>query len=190
MGRGISASAGRAADETAKSALQAMLQEVPTADMKGLYAVVQAFKTTLESLGVGSGDVAVLPGGWRHDGGGHAVLYCVEAVTTEFFEFTICNTGEGLDAHPSMADPNSFKIKRKTAYTLPRIPRKRLLNVTTLMYLVCGYPNPPPPPSPPVSSHSAHPFYQVKLRGVISHDNTPEFFVSRGGGPFIGGHHR
>ena len=46
------------------------------------------------------GGACVWPGGWRHQSGGHAVLYIVERTDAEHFSFTVCNTGEGLEYHP------------------------------------------------------------------------------------------
>lgn len=53
------------------------------------------------------GEILIVPGGWSSLPSGHAILFIVQRVLTSEdascpqFTFTACNTGEGIDRHPS-----------------------------------------------------------------------------------------
>eukprot|EP01126_Amoeba_proteus_P051613 TRINITY_DN6178_c0_g2_i1.p1 TRINITY_DN6178_c0_g2~~TRINITY_DN6178_c0_g2_i1.p1 ORF type:complete len:301 (+),score=50.04 TRINITY_DN6178_c0_g2_i1:96-998(+) len=81
------------------------------------------------------GDYVVVPGGWSHDTGGHAILYIVECHDEDDFSFVVCNTGEGLRYHP--ATEKSFpKTKYKVALKLDKIKRERIVNPSPWLLLL------------------------------------------------------
>jgi hypothetical protein len=53
-------------------------------------------------------EIAIVPGGWSSVPAGHAILFIVQRVhasgdvTSPQYTFTVCNTGQGIDHHPSV----------------------------------------------------------------------------------------
>jgi hypothetical protein len=53
------------------------------------------------------GEILIVPGGWSSLPSGHAILFIVQRVlasedaSSPQFTFTACNTGQGIDRHPS-----------------------------------------------------------------------------------------
>lgn len=69
----------------------------------------------------------VLPGGWQQlDGKGHVCLYILRNCGSEKFSFTVCNTGDGLQYHPSKFDQSTGLELKQLAMTIWDIPRERL----------------------------------------------------------------
>ena len=42
----------------------------------------------------------VIPGGWAHDKGGHAIVYVIERAEDGSYAMVVCNTGSGVNYHP------------------------------------------------------------------------------------------
>jgi hypothetical protein len=86
----------------------------------------------------------VLPGGWQGlDGKGHVCLYILRYHGEEKFSFTVCNTGDGLQYHPSKLDPSSGLELKQIAMTIWDIPRDRLLDSSfwVLLFRMQVYPD-------------------------------------------------
>jgi len=61
----------------------------------------------------------VLPGGWQKpEGKSHICLYILRNCGNDRFSFTICNTGEGLEYHPSSFDPTTGIRLKQIAMTI------------------------------------------------------------------------
>lgn len=86
----------------------------------------------------------VLPGGWQMpDGKGHICLYILRNQGEEKFSFTVCNTGDGLQYHPSKFDQSSGLESKQMAMTLWDIPRERLTDSSfwVLLFRMQVYPD-------------------------------------------------
>ena len=60
------------------------------------------------------GDFMIWPLGWRTPDGGHAIMLLVERLEKSSCALVVCNTGEGVEHHPTTAEGYP-KEKRKTA---------------------------------------------------------------------------
>ena len=86
----------------------------------------------------------VIPGGWqRPEGKGHVCLYILRNVGSEKFSFTVLNTGEGLQYHPSKFDQNSGLELKQMAMTIWDIPAHRLTDSSfwVLLFRMQVYPD-------------------------------------------------
>ena len=86
----------------------------------------------------------VLPGGWQKlDGKGHLCLYILRNQGEEKFSFTVCNTGDGLQYHPSKFDQSSGLELKQMAMTIWDIPRDRLTDSSfwVLLFRMQVYPD-------------------------------------------------
>jgi Variant SH3 domain. len=86
----------------------------------------------------------VLPGGWQGlDGKGHVCLYILRYHGEEKFSFTVCNTGDGLQYHPSKLDTCSGLELKQIAMTIWDIPRDRLIDSSfwVLLFRMQVYPD-------------------------------------------------
>ncbi len=63
-----------------------------------------------------NGETIFLPGGWREEKSGHAMLYSFSKVN-EKFEFCIYNTGHGIDNHSSIKENYKTKYNPIVKYT-------------------------------------------------------------------------
>jgi len=87
----------------------------------------QDLKHRLEKLK--PGQLFLAPGGWRNPKGGHAIIYLFQCMSDSEFRFAVCNTGEGVNAHPEDAGADVFpKEKRLTSWLLKGIPREQILD--------------------------------------------------------------
>ncbi|CAE7253094.1 unnamed protein product [Symbiodinium natans] len=93
----------------------------------GAAAWCQSLRKALE--GLKQGDMLLAPGGWIHNKGGHAILYLFQRVRGNEFSFAVCNTGEGVNAHPQDAGAAVFpKEKHVTSWRLTGIPAEKVLD--------------------------------------------------------------
>jgi hypothetical protein len=86
----------------------------------------------------------VIPGGWQKlDGKGHLCLYILRNQGEEKFSFTVCNTGDGLQYHPSRFDQSSGLELKQMAMTVWDIPRERLTDSSfwVLLFRMQVYPD-------------------------------------------------
>lgn len=86
----------------------------------------------------------VLPGGWQQpDGVSHVCLYIVRNCGGDKFSFTVCNTGDGLEYHPSSFDQSSGLQLKQIAMTIWDIPSDRLMDSSfwVLLFRMQVYPN-------------------------------------------------
>ena len=86
----------------------------------------------------------VLPGGWQQpEGKSHICLYIVRNCGGDRFSFTICNTGDGLEYHPSSFDQSSGLQLKQLAMTIWDIPSERLLDSSfwVLLFRMQVYPD-------------------------------------------------
>ncbi len=86
----------------------------------------------------------VLPGGWQKlDGKGHVCLYILRNQGNDKFTFTVCNTGDGLQYHPSKFDQSSGLELKQMAMTIWDIPRDRLTDSSfwVLLFRMQVYPD-------------------------------------------------
>ena len=71
----------------------------------------------------------VIPGGWAHDKGGHAIVYVIERATDGSYAMVVCNTGSGVEYHPPKMLADTYpKTKRCTAMKVPNIPSQRMVD--------------------------------------------------------------
>ncbi len=86
----------------------------------------------------------VLPGGWQQpEGKAHVCLYIVRNCGNDKFSFTVCNTGDGLEYHPSSFDQSSGLQLKQMAMTIWDIPSARLLDSSfwVLLFRMQVYPD-------------------------------------------------
>lgn len=86
----------------------------------------------------------VLPGGWQKlDGKGHLCLFILRNQGNEKFSFTVCNTGDGLQYHPSKFDQSSGLELKQMAMTIWDIPMQRLTDSSfwVLLFRMQVYPD-------------------------------------------------
>jgi hypothetical protein len=86
----------------------------------------------------------VLPGGWQQpEGKAHLCLYIVRNCGDDKFSFTVCNTGDGLEYHPSSFDQSSGLQLKQIALTIWEIPSVRLLDSSfwVLLFRMQVYPD-------------------------------------------------
>ena len=81
-----------------------------------------------------SGDLLVVPGGWVASKGGHAIMYVVERTGASEGRFTVCNTGQGVGAHPSTTKL-APKIKFKNSVIIERVPWERMSSPAFWMFV-------------------------------------------------------
>eukprot|EP00435_Cladocopium_sp_Y103_P040164 s652_g10.t2 len=75
------------------------------------------------------GQLFLAPGGWRHNKGGHAIIYLFQRISDSEYKFAVCNTGEGVNDHPEDAGAGVFpKEKRVTSWLLKGIPPEKILD--------------------------------------------------------------
>ena len=72
------------------------------------------------------GQRVVVSGGWAKKSGGHAVMHVVEREVGGTYAFVTCNTGDGLQYHPTHGGSYP-KEKQKTAMRFGAIPPERAL---------------------------------------------------------------
>jgi len=70
------------------------------------------------------GDFLILPGGWLQPDGGQTCVYVLYR-SQDNFSFSISNTGDGLEYHPSSVQHFPV-IKRKLSFCIEGIPPERL----------------------------------------------------------------
>ena len=74
------------------------------------------------------GQRLVIPGGWAHDKGGHAIAYVIERAADGSYAMVVCNTGSGVEYHPPQMLADSYpKTKRRTAMKVSNIPQSRMV---------------------------------------------------------------
>ena len=85
----------------------------------------------------------VIPGGWQTPDHTHLCLYIVRNCGDGTFSFTVCNTGEGLQYHPSKTDQATGQTLRQLALTIWDIPSKRLMDSSfwTILFRLQVYPS-------------------------------------------------
>ncbi len=86
----------------------------------------------------------VLPGGWQQpEGKANLCLYIVRNCGGDKFSFTVCNTGDGLEYHPSSFDQSSGLQLKQLAMTIWDIPSVRLLDSSfwVLLFRMQVYPD-------------------------------------------------
>jgi hypothetical protein len=86
----------------------------------------------------------VVPGGWQKlDGKGHLCLYILRNQGNDKFSFTVCNTGDGLQYHPSRFDQSSGLELKQMAMTIWDIPKDRLTDSSfwVLLFRMQVYPD-------------------------------------------------
>lgn len=86
----------------------------------------------------------VLPGGWQQpEGISHLCLYIVRNCGGDRFTFTVCNTGDGLQYHPSSFDQASGLQLKQIAMTIWDIPSERMLDSSfwVLLFRMQVYPD-------------------------------------------------
>lgn len=67
---------------------------------------------------------AMLPAGWKGLKSSGTVILLVTRQSRDLFSLVVCNSGEGLEYHPSQADGS--KIKYKTCMAFHGIPAERM----------------------------------------------------------------
>ena len=85
-----------------------------------------------------------LPGGWQQpEGKSHLCLYILRNCGNDKFSFTVCNTGDGLEYHPSSFDPSSGLQLKQIAMTIWDIKSERILDSSfwVLLFRMQVYPN-------------------------------------------------
>eukprot|EP00033_Pygsuia_biforma_P003931 GCRY01004306.1.p1 GENE.GCRY01004306.1~~GCRY01004306.1.p1 ORF type:complete len:264 (-),score=13.62 GCRY01004306.1:14-805(-) len=90
---------------------------------------LEGFMKKLENTQVG--DTLLIPGGWAGLNTNGTVLYIIRRLTTSTCIFTICNTGEGLEYHPSSfsdGTESTPKHKFKTCLSLPDVSWDALID--------------------------------------------------------------
>ena len=89
------------------------------------------------------GELRVMPGGWSHTKGGHAIMYVFERLSGDNqngeFRFTVCNTGEGMNPHPfasigAAREGHFIKSKARTSWSMEGIDAAR---ITDALWLHC-----------------------------------------------------
>jgi len=97
-----------------------------TLNAEGLEKLIQTFVKKCHNLK--KGERLFVAGGWANRNGGHAVNHVVERTTEDTFAFVTCNTGEGVEYHPSLSATFYPKEKRRCAIRVADIPAKRFLD--------------------------------------------------------------
>ncbi len=69
----------------------------------------------------------MFPGGWHTIVGGHAIILMIERMSESNYSFIICNSGNGVQYHPSNAS-STPKIKYQTTVRFNNIPSERMLD--------------------------------------------------------------
>ena len=89
---------------------------------------------------------AMLPAGWKGLKSSGTVILLVSRQSRDMFSLVVCNSGEGLEYHPSQADGS--KIKYKTCMTFHGIPAERIYSDSWYRLLrATSLPAPPTPPA-------------------------------------------
>jgi hypothetical protein len=86
----------------------------------------------------------VVPGGWQQpDGKAHVCLYIIRNLGGDQFSFTVCNTGEGLEYHPSSFDQGSGLELKQLALTIWDVPASVLRDSSfwVLLFRLQVYPD-------------------------------------------------
>ena len=125
----------------------------------GAYATFEdAVRLALKSICELSvvGDYVILPGGWTRKDGGHAVMHililtkvascgaaegrslALAALDGRTFTFVTCNSGDGLNFHPSSPVNNDCEVKKtyRTGLAVPDVPAWRLQDPSFLFALL------------------------------------------------------
>ena len=101
--------------------------EAPEKPLTALSEFLGKFLHQLKDLS--PGQRLVIPGGWAHDKGGHAVVYVIERADDMSYAMVVCNTGSGVDYHPSQMLGDTYpKTKRCTAMKVANIPQSRIVD--------------------------------------------------------------
>eukprot|EP00939_MAST-03C_sp_MAST-3C-sp1_P001539 g1539.t1 len=92
---------------------------------EGLEHFLASFLKRVENLQVKKR--MVFGGGWNDTSGGHAIMHIIERTDEKTYAFVTCNTGEGVEYHPSNRSDYP-KTKSRTAIRVPNIPKERMLD--------------------------------------------------------------
>jgi len=82
------------------------------------------------------GDIEVIAGGWVGSMGGHAIMYIVERTASSMCTFTVCNTGDGIEAHPSISDQFPGTPRVRTAVSIENVKIDRVTDPALLYMLL------------------------------------------------------
>jgi hypothetical protein len=85
-------------------------------DSESIYSLLSSFVARIKALEPGS--VVVIPGGWK----GGLVFFVLHCVTTEAYTLAVCSVGDGLEFHPTRADPATGKQTYNSPLLLRDIP--------------------------------------------------------------------
>ncbi|KNC47257.1 uncharacterized protein AMSG_03687 [Thecamonas trahens ATCC 50062] len=99
---------------------------VESKSLEGMDAFLELFMAKIRAIPVGG--ILVMGGGWMGKASGHALLYVLEREADDAYAFVACNTGEGIQYHPSLAGDDLLSRKRKTALRIPGIPAADFLD--------------------------------------------------------------
>ena len=103
-------------------------------DNEAFASLLERFVKRLAALE--PGQRVCVSGGWAKKSGGHAVMHVVEREPGGTYAMVTCNTGDGLQYHPSH-DGDYPKQKQKTAMRFGGIPPERALE-PSLWYMFFG----------------------------------------------------
>lgn len=114
------------------AAIRERLSAAASAGVDGSLEFIRWYQQQL--LAMRDGDTWVVPGGWRRSGGGHALLYIYQRHARRF-SLVVCNTGGGVQYHPSTVQ-HYPKQKHRTALYIGDIPVSRITNSSFLYMLL------------------------------------------------------
>ena len=84
--------------------------------------------------GLAIGELWITPAGWTTNSSSHCVLMVIQRRYNSW-TFALCNTGDGLEYHPSRATLCPPKIKRNIAYVISGIHLDKLVD-SSFWYMV------------------------------------------------------
>ncbi|KAH3765213.1 nxn protein, partial [Pelomyxa schiedti] len=114
------------------------------------------------------GDVLLVPGGWQGQLHSSWVYHIIECTGENQYAFITCNTGQGLEYHPSNPK-DSAKMLFKTCIRIEHVPVSRITNPALWTMLLAMWTK-----SPPSEYHRVEVLYDVLLPWIAGRRDDDE----------------
>ena len=107
--------------------------------------IIENLQNRISSLEIG--DYMLVPGGWKGKLSTGVIVHIIHQVGENNYSLITCNSGQGLEYHPSSVaadDSNACKIKYKTSIRLDNISSAKIKDVAFWSYLLHLWMKDPP----------------------------------------------